>query len=190
MSAPIPAFPHSHIERDARGVYTLRIDDAKSLNILASPVTLGLTEAVRWIAAQADARALVLRGSGDKAFVGGANIYEMAELDPDGGRAFITRLRDLCEAVRAVPVPTIARLPGFCLGAGMELAAACDIAIALGVEKLKDPKFIEEIAQKYVLNEFEKALGANNPALREARRLEWNRPVKWPLFAGAALLLL
>ncbi|NMU92629.1 enoyl-CoA hydratase, partial [Achromobacter ruhlandii] len=43
MSAPIPAFPHSHIERDARGVYTLRIDDAKSLNILASPVTLGLT---------------------------------------------------------------------------------------------------------------------------------------------------
>ena len=81
MSAPIPAFPHSHIERDARGVYTLRIDDAKSLNILASPVTLGLTQAVRWIAAQADARALVLRGSGDKAFVGGANIYEMAELD-------------------------------------------------------------------------------------------------------------
>lgn len=129
MSAPIPAFPHSHIERDARGVYTLRIDDAKSLNILASPVTLGLTAAVRWIAAQADARALVLRGSGDKAFVGGANIYEMAELDPDGGRAFITRLRDLCEAVRAVPVPTIARLPGFCLGAGMELAAACDIRL-------------------------------------------------------------
>ena len=46
MSAPIPAFPHSHIERDARGVYTLRIDDAKSLNILASPVTLGLTAAI------------------------------------------------------------------------------------------------------------------------------------------------
>jgi len=129
MTAPIPAFAHSLVQRDERGVYTLQIHDAKSLNILATPVTLGLTEAVRWIAAQPDARALVIRGSGDKAFVGGANIYEMAELDPAGGRAFITNLRHLCDAVRDVPVPTIARLPGFCLGAGMELAAACDIRL-------------------------------------------------------------
>ncbi|NMK47911.1 enoyl-CoA hydratase [Achromobacter sp. Bel] len=129
MHAPIPDFPHSRIERDERGVYTLRIHDAKSLNILATPVTLGLTQAVQWIAAQADARALVIRGTGERAFIGGANIYEMAELDPAGGRAFITNLRDLCEAVRNVPVPTVARLPGFCLGAGMELAAACDIRL-------------------------------------------------------------
>lgn len=128
--APIPAFAHAHVSRDARGVYTLRIHDAKSLNILASAVTLSLTEAVRWIGAQADARAVVIRGSGERAFVGGANIYEMAELDPQGARAFITRLRDLCDAVAGIPVPTIARIPGFCLGAGMELAAACDIRLA------------------------------------------------------------
>lgn len=129
MTAPLPDFPHSLIQRDERGVYTLTIQDAKSLNILATPVTLGLTQAVAWIAAQPDARALVIRGSGERAFIGGANIYEMAELDPAGGRAFITRLRELCEAVRNVPFPTIARIPGFCLGAGMELAAACDIRL-------------------------------------------------------------
>ncbi|MGE8702474.1 MAG: enoyl-CoA hydratase [Achromobacter sp.] len=129
MTAPIPEFTHAVVTRDARGVYTLQIHDAKSLNILASAVTLSLTEAARWIAAQDDARAVVIRGTGEKAFVGGANIYEMAELDPPGARAFITRLRDLCEAVADIPVPTIARLPGFCLGAGMELAAACDIRL-------------------------------------------------------------
>lgn len=129
MTAPIPTFPHARVTRDPRGVYTLQIHDAKRLNILASAVTLGLTEAARWIAAQDDARAVVIRGTGDQAFVGGANIYEMAELDPQGARAFITRLRDLCDAVADIPVPTIARLPGFCLGAGMELAAACDIRL-------------------------------------------------------------
>lgn len=129
MAASIPTFAHARVTRDARGVYILQIHDAKSLNILASAVTLSLIEAARWIAAQDDARAVVIRGSGERAFVGGANIYEMAELDPQGGRAFITRLRDLCDAVAAIPVPTIARIPGFCLGAGMELAAACDIRL-------------------------------------------------------------
>lgn len=129
MTAPVPAFSHALVTRDERGVYTLQIHDAKSLNILASAVTLSLTEAARWIGAQDDARAVVIRGSGERAFVGGANIYEMAELDPQGAREFITRLRDLCDAVAAIPVPTIARIPGFCLGAGMELAAACDIRL-------------------------------------------------------------
>ncbi|HAP26161.1 MAG TPA: enoyl-CoA hydratase [Achromobacter sp.] len=129
MTAPIPEFTHALVTRDARGVYSLQIHDAKSLNILASAVTLSLTEAARWIAAQDDARAVVIRGTGERAFVGGANIHEMAELDPPGARAFITRLRELCDAVADIPVPTIARLPGFCLGAGMELAAACDIRL-------------------------------------------------------------
>lgn len=129
MTVAIPEFPHSIVTRDDRGVYTLQIHDAKSLNILATPVTQGLTQAALWIAAQPDARAVVLRGAGDKAFVGGANIYEMAELDPAQGREFISCLRRLCDAMATMPVPTIARLPGLCLGAGMELAAACDIRL-------------------------------------------------------------
>ncbi|MFT0849718.1 enoyl-CoA hydratase [Achromobacter sp. F4_2707] len=129
MSESIPSFAHALVTRDERGVYTLQIHDAKSLNILASTVTLSLIEAIHWISAQDDARAVVIRGTGERAFIGGANIYEMAELDPQGAREFITRLRDLCDAVAAIPVPTIARIPGFCLGAGMELAAACDVRL-------------------------------------------------------------
>lgn len=129
MTTSIPSFAHALVTRDARGVYTLQIHDAKSLNILSSTVTLSLTEAARWIAAQDDARAVVIRGTGERAFVGGANIYEMAELDPQGAREFITRLRDLCDAVAQIPVPTIARITGFCLGAGLELASACDIRL-------------------------------------------------------------
>ena len=62
--------------------------------------------------------------------IGGADIKEMATLDQPSAEAFITRLRDLCEAVRAFPAPVIARMPGWCLGGGLEVAAACDIRIA------------------------------------------------------------
>ncbi|MGR3454919.1 enoyl-CoA hydratase [Pseudooceanicola sp.] len=130
MTAPIPAFAHCDVTRDDRGVYTACIANAKSLNILGTPVIRSMTEAVNWIADRADARAMVLRGTGDRAFVGGANIHEMAALDPEGARAFISGLRDLCDAVLRMPVPTIARLPGHCLGGGLELAAACDVRLA------------------------------------------------------------
>lgn len=129
MSTTIPLFNHALVSRDARGVYTLQIHNAKSVNILASPVTEDLTSAARWLATQEDARAVLIRGSGDKAFVAGANIHEMADLTPDSARTFITRIRDLCDAVTDIPVPTIACISGFCLGAGMELAAACDIRL-------------------------------------------------------------
>lgn len=126
----IPVFAHSTITRDARGVYTLQISDAKgTMNILGAPVIQGLTQAVQWIGEQADARAMVLRGTGEKAFVAGANIHEMAALDDASGRAFITGLRGLCSAVYNLKVPTIARIPGYCLGGGLELAAACDIRL-------------------------------------------------------------
>lgn len=129
MSNSIPTFPHALVTRDQRGVYTLQIVDAKSINILSTPVSLGLTEAAHWIAQQTDARAVLIRGSGDRAFVGGADLYEMSELDPASGRVFITNLRKLCDAVRDIPVPSIARVAGYCLGAGLELAAACDIRL-------------------------------------------------------------
>jgi enoyl-CoA hydratase/carnithine racemase len=75
-------------------------------------------------------RVVVLRGSGDKAFVAGADIQEMSRLDVDSARPFIDRLRRACEAARQFPCPVIARIPGWALGGGLELAAACDLRIA------------------------------------------------------------
>ena len=72
--------------------------------------------------------------------IGGADIKEMAKLDQKSAEAFITRLRDLCEAVRQFPAPVIARLPGWCLGGGLEVAAACDFRIAAHDAKFGMPE--------------------------------------------------
>ena len=72
---------------------------------------------------------MVLRGS-DGIFSAGANVKVMAGLDANGAKAFITSLHHAINAVRDLPVPTIAVLEGRCYGAAMELAAACDMRLA------------------------------------------------------------
>lgn len=71
----------------------------------------------------------MLTGAGDKAFIGGADIKEMGAIDsPEGGRSSV---HACCHAVRMCPVPVIARINGFALGAGMEMVAACDMRVAV-----------------------------------------------------------
>jgi enoyl-CoA hydratase len=122
--------PHCGIDRDQRGVVRLTICNAGSLNILSSAVTDGLREGLTSLVSDKDIRAVILAGQSEKSMIGGADIKEMAKLDQRSAEAFITRLRDLCEAVRNFPAPVIARLPGWCLGGGLEVAAACDFRIA------------------------------------------------------------
>ena len=123
-----PCLPATNI--DAQGIATLTIHGSKALNIIGSPAIVAATQALAALRHAPGLRVLVLRGPADGNFVGGADIHEMAALTPEAAEAFITRLKDLCEAVRSFPVPVIARLAGWCLGGGLELAAACDLRIA------------------------------------------------------------
>src|SRR4051812_42035225 len=128
------------VDRDPRGVVRLTICNAGSLNILGSAVINGLREGLESLATDRQIRAVVISGQSEKSMIGGADIKEMAGLDQASAEKFITSLRDLCEAVRAFPAPVIARMPGWCLGGGLEFAAACDFRVAAHDAKFGMPE--------------------------------------------------
>ncbi len=107
------------------------IDNQSKLNSLSSPVMGQLIARFAELAIDASLRAIVLSGAGGKAFIGGADIDEMAALaGPAQARAFILKVHGCCQAIRDTPVPVIAAINGWCLGAGLEVAAACDLRLA------------------------------------------------------------
>jgi len=117
--------------RPAGVVAHVVFDNARRLNVLSPPALLDLTEAFRALAREDDLRVVVFSGAGGRAFIGGADINHMATMRrPDEGRAFITLIHKLCQSIRDCPVPVICRLEGYTLGAGLEVAAACDMRIA------------------------------------------------------------
>lgn len=122
------------------GVATVTIQHAGSLNILSTPVINGILEALSWIENNPDVRVVVMRGHGDKAFVAGADIKEMSALDHQSASVFIDKLRQLCEAVRVLRMPVVARVPGWTLGGGLEFALCCDLRIASTAARLGMPE--------------------------------------------------
>ena len=131
---------HCRVTIDSRGVARLTMCNAGSLTILGSTVIDNVRSGIEALAANKAIRVLIIQGETEKAFVGGADIKEMATLDQRSAEAFITRLRDLCEAARHFPAPVIARIPGWCLGGGLEFAAACDFRIASDAAQFAMPE--------------------------------------------------
>jgi enoyl-CoA hydratase len=118
-------------ERDAASqIAYITINNARKLNTLNSALMKDFAAICQELAHHQALRAVVVTGAGDKAFVGGADIDEMATLGPDSARTFITLLHGCCNALRKLPVPVIARIQGYALGGGLELAAACDLRVA------------------------------------------------------------
>ncbi|MCH8506546.1 MAG: enoyl-CoA hydratase/isomerase family protein [Ectothiorhodospiraceae bacterium] len=112
-------------------VATVTINNPRKLNVMNSALMEELVSVLQQLARHPALRAVVLTGAGEKAFVGGADIREMGTIDnPSDAEEFISRVHACCDAVRSVPVPVIARVRGYTFGAGMELAAACDVRIA------------------------------------------------------------
>jgi enoyl-CoA hydratase len=107
------------------------VDNRRRLNCLSTPLILEVIATFAKLADDRRLRAVVLTGAGDRAFIGGADLNELGTLDPDSARLFITRLHQACKAIRDSPVPVIGRINGFCLGAGLEVAASCDFRAAV-----------------------------------------------------------
>jgi enoyl-CoA hydratase/carnithine racemase len=118
-------------DHDERGcVARIVVDHQARLNILNSEMIPQLTDAVKSLQGNERLRVLILTGAGDRAFIGGADINEMLALDRSSAREFISQLHSACAALRELPVPVIARISGYCLGAGLEIAASCDLRVA------------------------------------------------------------
>ncbi len=117
--------------RGAALVARLTIERPEKANALGRAVLGELIDAMRGISADESVRAVVLTGAGEKAFAGGADVAELGALDAASAREFIGLVHQACAALRECPVPVIARLNGITLGAGLELAAACDLRIAV-----------------------------------------------------------
>ncbi len=110
---------------------TITIDNPARLNTMNAALMTELRATLAAMADERQLRAVVITGSGEKAFIGGADIDEMSAItSPADARTFILQIHGCCDAVRTIPVPTIARINGVCLGAGLELAAACDLRVA------------------------------------------------------------
>jgi enoyl-CoA hydratase/carnithine racemase len=106
------------------------IDNRAKLNTLNRALLVDIVETIERLEADAGLRLVVLAGAGGRAFVGGADIAELAALDRDSARDFIAMVHRCCDGVRRLAVPVIARIDGWALGAGLELAAACDLRVA------------------------------------------------------------
>ena len=116
------------------------INRPKALNALNSEVLSDLGELVEAVKADADIRALVITGAGEKAFVAGADIGEMSTLTKEGGVAFGKHGNDVFRAIETLPIPTIAAVNGFALGGGCELSMACDIRICADTAVFGQPE--------------------------------------------------
>lgn len=113
--------------RDQAAILTF--NRPKALNAL-NPATLDeLALALQEAATHREIRALILTGSGDKAFIAGADISEMARMDPLAAERFAQKGQAVLNAIEHFPAPVIAAVNGFALGGGTEVAIACDLIL-------------------------------------------------------------
>jgi enoyl-CoA hydratase len=121
-------------------IVTVTVDRPKVLNALDDATLRELTDVFAALGGDPAIRCVILTGAGDKAFVAGADIAAMSGLTADEARRFAERGHRLGGVIEAVGAPVIAAINGFALGGGLELALACDLALASTSAKLGLPE--------------------------------------------------
>ncbi len=112
------------------GVAVLTVERPRALNAIDRATMAELSEALGAARGDPSLRALVVTGAGEKAFVAGADVAELARLSPAEARELSAFGQRTFAALEALPIPTVAAVNGFALGGGLELALACDLVYA------------------------------------------------------------
>ncbi len=133
------AFENLLVE-DRNGARWLTLNRPAKLNALNRALIAELEAAAAAAAADAAVRAVVITGSGEKAFAAGADIAEFAGLSPGEGERMARAGQAAFDAIAALPKPVIAAVNGFALGGGCELALACHIRLASATARFGQPE--------------------------------------------------
>lgn len=112
------------------GVLTVTFNRPEARNAMTWDMYMGLAEACERADADDSIRVMILRGAGGKAFVAGTDIAQFTEFDGAAGVAYEKRISEVLSRLRAVNVPVIAAIDGYCVGGGLGIAACADVRIA------------------------------------------------------------
>ncbi len=112
------------------------------INLAGRELLDSMTQVINEVAKDPDVRCAILQGNSSEALIGGADLKELGSLQQESAAEFVNAIHLVCKAIREFPVPVIGRLQGYCLGGGLEIAAACDFRVAdqsavLGMPEVK-----------------------------------------------------
>ncbi|MFO7708376.1 MAG: enoyl-CoA hydratase-related protein [Desulfobacterales bacterium] len=126
-----------HVEQ---GIAIITFNRPKALNALNQALLSELAQALKTVGADEEVRVLVLTGAGEKAFVAGADITELATFTPLQAKHFSRSGHDIISGLQGLAIPVIAAVNGFALGGGSEIALACDFIYAAENARLGLPE--------------------------------------------------
>lgn len=135
----IMTFDNLILDRDG-GVATLTLNRPKVLNALNQPTFQDLDRALDVLSTDDTVRVVIITGSGEKAFVAGADINELAVLSTVAGKEHAQLGQRVFDRIERLGKPVIAAINGFALGGGCELAMACTLRVAADTARLGQPE--------------------------------------------------
>ena len=127
------------VERDG-AVAVVTVNRPKVLNALNGPTLDELRRTILALKHDQGVRAVIITGSGEKSFIAGADINELAQQTPVSGRDHAIRGQHVLDLIENMGKPVIAAINGYALGGGCELAMACTIRVAADTARLGQPE--------------------------------------------------
>jgi enoyl-CoA hydratase len=134
------SYSHILFDADEQGIAAITVNRPEKLNALSSALVGELADAFERVAADGAIRGVIVTGAGEKAFVAGADINELAALSATEARSFALRGQQAFRRLETAAKPSVAAINGYALGGGLELAMACSVRFAAENARLGQPE--------------------------------------------------